>query len=92
MDSKEDLEQILVRDHIWIVRNAHHLSVSGSPGGDLLVAGVLNFPTGVARNRFNDAFEILERGFSAPKTPATEVGIMSLHKFSFLSEKMIYEI
>ena len=74
VQGKEQLNQIAVSELPWIVEQFHHLGMTGLPGADLLVGGIVVVTSHVAGDGIDDAIEARKAILHAPESAATEPG------------------
>src|SRR5512139_574331 len=76
---EEHLQQVAVRNHVWVEAHLHHLGVAGVAVADVLVGRVLRVAPHVAGDGGFDAAQAVEHRFEAPEAAAGEGGDFTWH-------------
>ena len=72
MVGPEDMEELLVRDLLWVEDHLNHLSVVGVAGADVFVRWVKRATSNVSNRGTNNAALLPELPFCAPKATQTK--------------------
>src|SRR5439155_25194236 len=70
----KNFEQLVVRDFLRVERDLDDFSMARVPGADLLVTGLVLFPSRVTAGHRLDAVEPFEHRFHAPEATAAKRG------------------
>src|ERR1017187_8226987 len=70
----EDVQELLVRDLLWVVHHLDRLAVPRAARGDFVVRGIRLLAARVSHGRRDDAREVVVRLLHAPETAAREGG------------------
>src|SRR5262245_16048650 len=72
VDGKENFEQFLERDHLWIEGNLDDLGVASFSRAHLFIGRIGHASARITRNYFFDAAQVVVDRFQAPETASRQ--------------------